>query len=305
MKKSIALFFALLCIGTLVGQDLQSFELTEEWQTKIEKIAPKKARVNTERKKKLLVFSLHTGYEHWVIPHTEAVVRIIGEKSKAFEITVSYDIASFDKKNLKKYDAIVLNNNCSIGDKRNLFWDVLKEDASLTNAQRVRRSKKLENNLLKYVKKGHGIMVLHGGITMQNKSLEFGKMVGGSFDFHPKQQKVKISLVDLEHPLVKAFNGKAFEHIDEPYFFNNAYFDYNFRPLLSMETKKLEGLKTVPKDTIKYISWIKKYGKGKVFFSSPSHNAQSYEDPHLLQFLLDGMQYIAGDLICDDSPIGK
>ncbi|VAW10130.1 Cytochrome c551/c552 [hydrothermal vent metagenome] len=72
-----------------------------------------------------------------------------------------------------------------------------------------------------------------------------------------------------------------------------------------METKKLEELKTAPKDTIKYITWVKKYGKGRVFFSSPSHNAQSYENPHLLQFLLDGMPYVVGDLVCDDSPIGK
>jgi len=47
----------------------------------------------------------------------------------------------FEKKNLKKYDAIVLNNNCSIGDKRNLFWDALKENNALNDKQRGEKAK--------------------------------------------------------------------------------------------------------------------------------------------------------------------
>ena len=53
---------------------------------------------------------------------------------------------------------------------------------------------------------------------------------------------------------------------------------------------------------IRYTAWIKKYGKGRVFYCSPSHNAQSFEKPELLQFLLDGIQYTLGDLKCDDTP---
>ena len=57
-------------------------------------------------------------------------------------------------------------------------------------------------------------------------------------------------------------------------------------------------------EKIKYVSWIKGHGKGRVFYSSPSHNAQSFEDPKMLKFFLDGMQYVLGDLKCDDSPGG-
>ena len=130
-------------------------------------------------------------------------------------------------------------------------------------------------------------------------------MLGGSFDYHPKQQKISVKLVNTENPLVRAFEGEGFEHIDEPYFFNNAYFNYNFRTLLFMETNTLEGMKTMPADKIKYISWIKSFGNGRVFYSSPSHNAQSYENPKILAFLLDGLQFVTGDLICDDKPMKK
>jgi hypothetical protein len=40
-------------------------------------------------------------------------------------------------------------------------------------------------------------------------------------------------------------------------------------------------------------------------YASPSHNAQSFENPDLLQFFLDGMQYVVGDVECDERAIGK
>jgi type 1 glutamine amidotransferase len=52
---------------------------------------------------------------------------------------------------------------------------------------------------------------------------------------------------------------------------------------------------------VRYVAWIKPHGKGRVFYCSPSHFPESYESPTMLQFLLDGIQYAAGDLECDDS----
>jgi type 1 glutamine amidotransferase len=159
-------------------------------------------------------------------------------------------------------------------------------------------------NLLKYVKRGGGLMVVHGAIVMQNNSIPFSEMVGGSFDYHPPQQEVVLELAEPNHPMLKAFAGKPFVHIDEPYLFNKAYAKKNFRPLLYMETSKLTKNKKHKDfdENIKYVSWIKKHGKGRVFYVSPSHNAQSFEDSRLLKYYLDGVQYVLGDLKCDDSP---
>ena len=69
-----------------------------------------------------------------------------------------------------------------------------------------------------------------------------------------------------------------------------------------MDTSKLtQKIKEID-EKIKYVSWIKRCGKGRVFYVSPSHNAQSFEDSRLLKFYLDGAQYVLGDLKCDDSP---
>ena len=136
-----------------------------------------------------------------------------------------------------------------------------------------------------------------------NNRIIFSEMVGGSFDYHPAQQNVSLELSDPTHPLVKAFDSKAFVHQDEPYLFKNAYTKKNFRALLYMDSSKLNKSKEID-EKIKYVSWIKRHGKGRVFYVSPAHNAQSFEDIRLLKFFLDGTQYVLGDLKCDDSPGG-
>lgn len=297
------IFLSLLITFNSYSQNLPEVEITQSWLNKIEAMVEGKKRLAPSKKKNLLIFSLHTGYNHWTIPHTEEVIKIIALKTGDFNVEVSKDIAVFEKKNISKYDLIVLNNNCSDAERRDLFWDVIKTDKSMKEQAVLVKAKKLEKNLLKYVKKGNGLVLLHGGIVMQNNSLAFSEMVGGSFDFHPPQQDIKVKLVDPQHPMVDSFDGQGFTHYDEPYFFKNAYFDYNFRPLLYMNLDDIKMNRDRPKDNIKYISWIKKYGKGRVFYASPSHNAQSMDNPKLVNFLLDGLYYAVGALQCDDSPI--
>ena len=304
MKNTITALF-LFVSGFIFAQQIEEFKITEEWLAKIEQMAPSETTVKNVSKKKVLVFSKATGFDHWTIPHNVEMLKILGKKSNAFEVHIGYDIESFDKKNLKKYDAVVFNNCNPAGPKRDLFWDLLQKNTNLPDEEITALSKQYETNLLDYVAKGGGLMILHGAITVQNNSKEFSKMTGGSFDYHPKPQEMHVKEVDTNHPLVQAFKGNGLTHVDEPYFFNNAYFDYNFRPLLYIEIDKLEGMRKEVDEKINYVSWIKRHGKGRVFYSSPSHNAQSLDHPELLQFFLDGLQYVVGDLKCDDSPIGK
>lgn len=299
MTKTISVF--LFTILALAGYAQKEFECTPEWIQKMENIAPEKAEVQPAKTRKVLIFDRITGYDHWVTPHTTEIIKMLGEKTGAYETTVSKDPFCLEAKNLKKYDAVVLNNTCSKGPRRDLILDALEEDTKLSEAEMIKKAAELEANLIKYVEKGGGLLVAHGGIVMQNNSMPFSEMVGGSFDYHPKQQEIILELAEPDHPLTKAFEGKSFIHVDEPYLFNKAYFDKNFRPLLYMNTDKLEGKKEAIEENIRYVSWIKKHGKGRVFYVSPSHNAQSFEDVRLLKFYLDGAQYVLGDLKCDDS----
>lgn len=300
MKSTVYFLVIFLLVFKTYSQDLEPFELTSEWTNSIVSQLPNDYPKLAE-KRKVLIFSLFTGFDHWTVPHTRAILKGIAEKSGNFEIVTSDDVDMFKKENIYQFDAIVLNNNCSERDNRNLFYDVFKEQ--LNSDAAWKKAEQYENNILKFIEEGRGMVVLHGGITMLNKSKKFSGLVGGSFDYHPKQQMIQVKLADKNHPILQGFDGKGFEHIDEPYFFNNAYFDYDFKPLLYMEADKIDGKNKEAFKNRSYLAWIKKYGEGRIFYSAPSHNPQSYENPGILSFLLNGLLYATGDLECDDSPI--
>lgn len=301
--RNIYLFILLFTCFIAEGQDLEPFELNDSWLTKIEGLAPEKLYNSKESEKRILVFSLYTGFEHWAIPHTEAVINIIATKSGIASCNNSKDIFDFEVEKLKQYDAIVLNNTCPERDKRDIFYDIFRKDSALSESERWQKARELEANLINYVAEGGGLILLHGGTTMQNNSIAFSEMTGGSFDFHPKQQPLHVELADPDHLLTQSFSKNGFTHTDELYFFKNAYSQKNFHPLLFVNASKVIGMEQPVPEPIRYVSWIKSFGKGKVFVCTPSHNAQSFENPELLQFILNGIRYALGDLEVNDDPL--
>ncbi len=277
----------------------------DAWRAKVEAVAPKAPRVKPPQARKLLVTSLATGYCHEVIPHVKIVMETLA-KSGAFEVTFSDDVSMFEADKLASFDGVLLNNTCTLNPTRNWFLDVLAKDASLSAEQRQQKAAQLEKNLLAFVASGKGIVAVHGAIVFLNESPDFGAMLGGSFKVHPKLQTITLHPVEPEHPLAKAFAGKPFTHLDEPYLFHKHYADKNFRPLLEMDVDQLDAAaKKVMAGDRRYVSWIKSHGQGRVFYVSPSHRPETYERAEMLQFYLDGIQYALGDLKVDDSVPGK
>jgi type 1 glutamine amidotransferase len=308
MCKKILFGLSILLLSNLTfGQDLAVVSLTPAWKQKIEALAPSQTRFPSTSPKKILLFSLHTGFEHWVIPHTEEVFKILGSKSKGFTITASKDIHQFEKVSLANYDAIILNNTCSKPDHRHLFWDQLRAESKADSAAVMAKAQELESNLIEFVSRGGGLLLLHGAVTTLNNSSKFSDLVGASFDYHPPQQQVQVKLENPSHPLVAAFPKEGFSHVDEPYFYKNAYSKLNFTPLLYFDNAQIQNQRANQelKSGKTYVAWIRPEGKGKVMYISPSHNAQSFENPALLQFFLDGLQYVVGDVNCDETPIKK
>ncbi|MDG1573169.1 ThuA domain-containing protein [Robiginitalea sp. M366] len=292
----------LLLSASLAAQDLEPFELTPQWLAKIEALAPEPGD-SGESGQRILIFSLATGYQHWAIPHTEAVVRILVKRSGVATCTTTRDIGYFEADQLAGFDAVVLNNTCPERDYRDMFYDVFRKDSTLSESERRARAASLEANLIDYVRKGGGLVLLHGGTTMQLNSMAFSEMTGGSFDYHPPQQPMTLRVADPQHNITTPFSSGSFTLIDEPYFFKNAYAQKAFKPLLAMDAGTLTGVKQPVTDPVRYVSWIKRFGKGRVFVSAPSHNAQAFENPEFLAFLLQGMRYTLGQISANDEPL--
>jgi type 1 glutamine amidotransferase len=50
------------------------------------------------------------------------------------------------------------------------------------------------------------------------------------------------------------------------------------------------------------IAWVKRYGRGRVFYNALGHTPEVFQDPKLLRHFLAGIQYALGDLKVDDRP---
>ena len=65
--------------------------------------------------------------------------------------------------------------------------------------------------------------------------------------------------------------------------------------LLSLDPAKTRDPGTRP-DKDYAVSWVREYGKGRVFYCSLGHVASVYHDPILLRHYLAGIQFAIGDL---------
>jgi type 1 glutamine amidotransferase len=107
-----------------------------------------------------------------------------------------------------------------------------------------------------------------------------------------------------QHPLCKAFGGKGFKLKDEIYEMKDPYSRANCRVLLSLDlgdpaTAAKKGQRA---DKDFAVAWIRKEGEGRVFYSSLGHEKNVFQEPAILQFNLDGIQYALGDLAADATP---
>ncbi|MGI9551039.1 MAG: hypothetical protein ACR2MT_07560, partial [Aurantibacter sp.] len=100
MFRIILPFFVFLFFGPLSAQNIEPIKITDEWLAKIEKLAPAEPTVKNVDKRKILVFSKATGFDHWTIPHNAEMLKILAEKSGVFEVHIGYDIEHFEKDNL-------------------------------------------------------------------------------------------------------------------------------------------------------------------------------------------------------------
>ncbi len=279
-------------------------QLTPDQARRIEAAVPPKARVAPKQPRRVLIWntpfmdqSPHKGY---TIPQSEYAMRKLGEKTGAFEPVVSDDVAMFLPENLKKFDAIVLNNS-------NGPWirptpkdmDKFKSYGSDIDAV----EKLLRRSFLDYVANGGGLFAFHHAIGV-NKWPEFLDLLGASYWGHPWNEEVGIKLDEPDHPLVAAFGGKGFRLAEEIFQYNEPYSREKVRVLLSLDVDKTNM--TVPwvyrKDKDFALAWIKSYGKGRVFYSAIGHHTELWWNPQILSFYLDAIQFATGDLPADTTP---
>jgi type 1 glutamine amidotransferase len=269
--------------------------LTVEDREHIEAALPKEAPVKPKKARKLLVLDVNIAYGgHRSIPAENFAVEQMGKETGAYEAVFSNDLENLKYPKIKDFDAVYLNNTVGM-----IFVDPA-----------------VREGLLRFVREGGGLGGNHGTSHASMDWPEFHDMIGVRRGVHrASTEKAWVKVDDPNSPLTAAFAGKEFFYEDEYFRFPNPpYSRDKLHVLLSLDVEKTDmnqGQVFVPGSHISRpdadyaVSWIREYGKGRVFFCILGHNPTLFTTPSLAKYFLAGIQYMLGDLQADATPSSK
>ena len=252
------------------------FAFNEE-ENKIWEAMPKKTTVKTAKLHKALIYSHASGFKHPSIPTGAKALRIMAEKTGVFDATFTVKTEEFTEKGLAKYDLIIFNN--------------------CTHIQKAFAEDSQRKAILNFIQDGKAFVGFHsasdGGLPNWP---EYTEMIGGCFAGHPwgAGGTWPFFVEDKKHPVNRAFTESEFSFSDEIYQYKE-YDRSKLRILIG-----LDSLKTDKKGNSKTndypVSWVRSYGKGRIFYSNFGHNKATWWTPFMLQHFLDGIQWSLMDL---------
>jgi len=226
-----------------------------------------------KRAKRAVLYLTHSaGFKHDVLPLSEQILKQIGERSGAFEVTATQDCSLLTRETLKRYDAIVFYTTGEL---------------PLTDEQKAA--------FIDFIKSGKGFVGIHSATDTFYKWPEYGEMIGGYFDQHPWHQEVTVKVEDQHHPSARHL-GSSFKIKDEIYQIKN-YSRDRVRVLLSLDTSSVDltlpAVHRADKDFA--LAWCRNYGRGRVFYTALGHRAEVWQDERYQQHLLGALRWAMGE----------
>ena len=190
--------------------------------------------------------------------YSEKFAEIISQEFFKDGINISYTTNPNDlnEQNLAKYDGLMIYANHD----------------TISSSQ--------EKALLNFVKSGKGFIPVHSASFCFQNSPEYINMVGGQFKEH-KTDTFMATIVDAKHPIMKGVT--AFSVWDETYVHHKLAKD------IHVLTERVEG------DHHEPYTWVKNYGKGKVFYTAYGHDERSWKNPEFLKMLKNGVVWAVDD----------
>jgi type 1 glutamine amidotransferase len=237
------------------------------------------------KKKKVLCIGQVKGFQHDSVTYGLANIWKWGQETGLYDTYIRTDCQLITKKkltgnakNLDYFDAVV-------------FYTTGELD--MDESQKA--------DLLSFVKEdGKGFVGVHSAPDTFYKWPEYGEMVGGYFDGHPWGTfKAPVLIEDPNSPMTKHFAGKEIVVNDEIYQAKDWSRD-KVRVLMRLNEDKLnltdEKIKPRIKRTDKdwAVTWIKNYGKGRVFYSTLGHTYDAWDDKDVAKMYLEGVKWALG-----------
>jgi hypothetical protein len=253
--------------------------------------------------RRLLFYNRSAGYEHSVVQvkddkpcYAETILRPICEKQH-WELVSTKDGDVFTPENIAKFDAFLFYTTGDL---------TAPPDPKAGPTNNKPMSKEGKKAFLDAVHSGKGFVGFHcaadtfhsegGQYETQpvDKRDPYINMIGGEFIMHGAQQDATMKVVDNQFPGTSNL-GKSFKKKEEWYSLKN--FADDLHVILVNETNGMQG---APYQRPAYpATWIRKYGTGRVFYTSMGHREDVWTSPEFQNLIISGITWAVGDASAD------
>ena len=173
-------------------------------------------------------------------------------------ITYTVDTNDLNAENLSKYDGLIIYANYN----------------TISPAK--------EKALKDFVEGGKGLIPLHSGSACFTNSAWYTQAVGAQFKSHKTGDFIAKN-VNTTHPVMKGIS--EFETWDETYVHSN------INPDMTILQERVDGATREP------WTWVRKQGKGRVFYTAYGHNDSTWTKPGFLKLVENGVLWAIGDKV--------
>jgi type 1 glutamine amidotransferase len=240
-------------------------------------------------KKKLLAIGEVKGFQHDSVSHGLATLEKLGRQTGLWDTYIRTDNELLTKakqkdnaKNLDYFDAVIFYTTGDLG---------------LTDQQK--------KDLLSFVKDdGKGFLGTHSATDTYYNWPEYGELIGGYFNEHPwGQVHCTIRTEDTKFPATAHFPA-SFPFYDEIYQFKEPYSRDKLRVLMSIDPASVDLANPRVHRTDKdfAVTWVHRYGKGRVFYSSLGHRDEVWDLPDIQKMWTEGVKWAMGMTDGDATP---
>ncbi|HYH56318.1 MAG TPA: PVC-type heme-binding CxxCH protein, partial [Anseongella sp.] len=176
---------------------------------------------------------------------------------EGINITYTTDPGYLTREDLELYDGLLLYANHD----------------SITEAQ--------EKGLLDFVRSGKGFIPLHSASFCFRNSPEVVELIGGQFKSHGGGS-FSAGIINPDHPAMQDLKAFTTE-------WDETYVHDKLSKNITVLMERVEGAHREP------YTWVRDYGKGRVFYTAFGHDERTFRNPGFLQLVRNGILWAVGE----------
>ena len=172
---------------------------------------------------------------------------------EGINLTYTTNLADLNAENLSHYDGLVIYAN----------HDYLAPEQ--------------EQAMRAFVESGKGLIPLHSASGCFKNSDWYIKTIGGQFKSHGTGP-FTATIVDKKHPAMQGVSEFTTS-------WDETYVHQNLNPDMTVLTTRKEGDRNEP------YTWVRKQGKGRVFYTAYGHNDSTWTNPGFQKLVNNGVKW--------------